>query len=73
MNSEPRAKHEHIKAELRIRGTSLAALGRDLKVTSAAMSMVSIGLNRSIRIETAIAGALETTPERLWPERFSPQ
>lgn len=70
MPTEMRAKHERIKAELRIRGTSLAKLGRDLSVTGAAMSMVCIGHNRSVRIEAAIACALETTPECLWPERY---
>ena len=63
-------KHERLKAELRIRGTSLSRIGRALGVSSAAMSMVSTGKNRSARIETAIAQALNTTPEQLWPERY---
>lgn len=68
--NETRAKHEWLKTELRIRGTSLSGIGRALGVSSAAMSMVSIGKNRSVQIETAIAQALETPPEQLWPERY---
>nr|WP_321507943.1 helix-turn-helix domain-containing protein [uncultured Celeribacter sp.] len=58
--------HERLKAELRIRGTSLAKIGRELGVTPAAMTLVGKGVSRSARIEGAIALALETTPDALW-------
>lgn len=62
--------HEQLKASLRIRGSSLAQLSRELGVTTASMSRVGLGSLRSARIERAIADALETTPEQLWPDRY---
>lgn len=58
--------HERLKAELRIRGTSLSKLSRELGVSAAAMTLVGQGLLRSKRIEQAIAETLATTPEALW-------
>jgi Ner family transcriptional regulator len=66
-------KHEAIKFRLRRVGTSLAEVSRNLKVGQSATSAVSIGDRRSKRIETAIAEALKTTPEALWPERYKIQ
>ena len=63
--------HEKNKAELRIRGTSLAKLARELGVSGTSMSLVSMGKHRSKRIEIAIANALGQSPEKLWPERYS--
>jgi lambda repressor-like predicted transcriptional regulator len=34
------------------------------------MSLVGLGKHRSRRIESAIAQALETSPEQLWPDRY---
>lgn len=69
-SSDERKQHERLKAELRIRGTSLAQLGRDLGVSGTSMSLVGLGKHRSARIEAAIAKALDTTPQALWPGRF---
>lgn len=62
--------HERLKAELRIRGTSLAQISRDLGVTDLALSLVGKGFNRSRRIEKALADAVGTTPEALFPDRY---
>ena len=67
-----RATHERIKCELRLRGTSLARIARELGVTNAAMTLASRGACRSRRIEAAIASALETTPDEIWPQRYEP-
>ncbi len=73
MSTDPRQafeNHERLKAELRIRGTSLAQIGRDLGISGTSMSLGGLGKHRSKRIERAIAEALGTTPEELYPERY---
>ncbi len=67
------ARHERLKFELRLRGQSLASVARQLDVTQSTVSMVSKGKNRSRRIERALANALETTPEQLFPDRYFEQ
>ncbi|WP_298976250.1 helix-turn-helix domain-containing protein [uncultured Roseobacter sp.] len=66
---ETRIAHERLKAELKVRGTSLAQLARDLGVSGTSMSLVSLGKHRSRRIEKAIADVMQMTPEELWPDR----
>ena len=63
-------QHERLKAELRIRGTSLAQIGRALGVSATSVSLVGLGKHRSKRIERAIAEALGTTAEELYPARY---
>jgi Predicted transcriptional regulator len=65
-------QHERIKMRLRLAGTSLADVARELGVTSTTVTSVSQGLRRSRRIETLIAAKLQTTPQRLWPDRYPP-
>ncbi|TRD15528.1 helix-turn-helix domain-containing protein [Palleronia caenipelagi] len=72
-NRRDLAIHKRIQKGLRARGMSMAQLSRDLEVTQGSMSLVSRGLHRSKRIEKAIADALETTPEQLFPDRYSQQ
>jgi len=70
---EPRsalAAHERLKAELRIRGTSLAKIARELGVSGTSMSLVGLGKHRSKRIENAISRSLELPPESIWPYRY---
>jgi len=64
-------KHELIKARLRIAGTSLKKIAVELGVSASSMSNVSQGYRRSRRIEDAIALALGTTPDVLWPSKYS--
>lgn len=62
--------HERLKAELRIRGSSLAQISRDLGVSDSALSLVGKGYHRSRRIEKALADAVGSTPEALFPDRY---
>lgn len=64
-------QHERIKMRLRLAGTSLAEVARELGVTSTTVTSVSQGARRSRRIEALIAAKLQTTPQRLWPDRYS--
>ncbi len=68
---ETRASHERLKAELRIRGTSLAQIARDLGVTKTTVSLVALGKQRSRRVEHALADAMTMTPADLFPERYT--
>lgn len=65
--------HEHIKAELRIKGTSLAQLSRELGLSGASLSSVSLGKHRSKRVEAAIANALGETAPETFPARYKSQ
>jgi lambda repressor-like predicted transcriptional regulator len=65
-----RRQHENIKMRLRLQGSSLAVVARELAVTRTTVTAVSQGRCRSQRIEAAIATKLGVTPEQLWPERY---
>ena len=69
MKSE-RKRHERIKMRLRMAGSSLSKIARELEVQPTTVTVVSQGLRRSKRIEEKIAEALSTRPEKLWPERY---
>lgn len=62
--------HVWLKRELRQRGSSMAQFSRDIGVTQGSVSLVSRGLHRSKRIEAALAVAVGTTPESLFPDRY---
>lgn len=62
--------HERLRAELHIRGTSLARIARELGVSDAALTLVGKGGNLSRRIEKALARAVGITPEALFPDRY---
>lgn len=59
----PAQRREFIKYQLRLRGTTLAKVGRELGVTTATMSQVCIGVRRSDRIINALADRLGMPPE----------
>lgn len=63
-------QHERVKMRLRLAGTSLAEVARELGVAATTVTSVSQGFRRSRRIETLIAQKLQTTPSRLWPDRY---
>ncbi|MFA3920457.1 helix-turn-helix domain-containing protein [Ruegeria hyattellae] len=63
-------KHERIKFELRLAGTSLAEISRELGISQASVSTVSMGKRRSRKIQRAIANRLGRDPEQLWPKRY---
>lgn len=62
-------KRELIKAQLRTRGISLSQVGRELGLKPSTISSVLAGA-RSLKVEQAIATALNTRPELIWPERY---
>lgn len=62
-------KREMIKAMLRSRGSSLSKVARELDLKPSTISSVLAG-SRSLRVERAIAEVLQTTPEKIWPERY---
>ena len=67
----PLRQHERIKCWLRLKGSSLAQIARDLNVTPTTVTIVSQGLRRSRRIESAIALRLGVTADRLWPDKYA--
>ena len=68
MHGDARERHEQIKEGLYAKGSSLKDIARDLGVSSAAISLVSMGRSRSQRIERALAQKLGMPPECLFPE-----
>lgn len=64
-NDSDTQRREFIKYQLRLRGTSLAQVGRELGVTTATMSQVCLGVRTSQRILVDIARRLDTSPEAL--------
>lgn len=60
---------EWIKFQLRIRGSSLSALARDLGVSRHAPRLALV--KPYPRMEKAIAEKLELRPQELWPERYN--
>lgn len=63
-------RHEIIKMRLRLAGSSLAQIARELGVAPTTVTTVSQGYRRSRRIERAIAHALCVQPESLWSDRY---
>lgn len=68
----PRDEHpEILKARLRMAGSSIAAIARELGVSVTAVSRTIRHRNcRSQRIERAVATALGVTPSQVWPSRY---
>lgn len=63
--------HERIKAEVRIRGSSLTQIARSLCITPSAVSATIRYRNRrSRRVEEAVAEVLGRTPAEIWPDRY---
>lgn len=63
--------HELVKFQLRAKGSSLAAVAKGVGVLQSSVTVVSQGYRRSRRIEAAIARELGTTPQELYPKRYS--
>lgn len=66
-----REQHEWVKMHLRLAGSSLAEIARELGVAPTTVTSVSQGARRSRRIEATIARRLSMQPAQLWPERYS--
>jgi Ner family transcriptional regulator len=68
---DDRARREWIKYQLRVRGSSLSALARELGVSRHA---TRLALDKPYpRMERAIAAKLGLQPKQLWPERYDEQ
>jgi|GEM_PF-2156305 len=61
----PAQRREYIKYQLRLRGTCLAEISRELGVSTATMSQVCLGVRSSERIMSALAARLGVSPEAL--------
>ncbi len=66
--SPSRRQHEWIKMQLRLSGSSLAEVARELGVAKTTVTAVCQGHRRSRRIKAAIAAKLDLPAEALWPE-----
>jgi lambda repressor-like predicted transcriptional regulator len=64
---------EQIKTELRLVGSSLADIARDLGVSKQCVSAVVSGSKRSHRIEKHIATRLGLPLQEVWPDKEPPQ
>lgn len=62
------AAHERRKMELRLNGTSLAALSRDLGVSKTTLSWVSLRKLSVPRVEQAIAEAIGRPVDEVFPD-----
>lgn len=60
---------DRIRGELLVRGSSLAAIARELGLGYRTVHNCVSGM-RSRRIEAKIAQVLEVSPEVIWPERY---
>ena len=66
-----REQHEFIKMRLRLAGSSLACIARELGIQPTTVTATSQGKRRSRRIEQAIARKLGCTPHSLLPGRHA--
>lgn len=62
--------HLAIKRRLSQLGKTFVEIAEQEGVSKVSVSIVSRGYRRSRRIEAAIARAINSTPEDLWPERY---
>lgn len=63
--------HELLKYRLRSAGSSMAQIARSLGISQSSVTVVSQGYRRSHRIQEEIARQLNTTPQDLFPDRYS--
>lgn len=63
-------QHEYRKARLRVAGSSLSAIARELGLSHTSVTIVSQGYRRSARIEAAIAEALGEKLTTTFPDRY---
>ncbi|MDO5758611.1 MAG: helix-turn-helix domain-containing protein [Rhodobacterales bacterium] len=63
--------HLRLRSKLREAGVTFAQIARELGVSPATVTIVSQGHRRSHNIQTAIAGHLGTTPQNVFPDRYS--
>lgn len=64
------ARHNNIKKELKLLGSSFTAIAAEIGVASSTVTIVSQGYRVSHNVQCCIARKLGTTPEALFPERY---
>lgn len=67
--ANPSLRREWIKFQLRLRGTTLSAMARELGVSRQAIGQTLV--SSYPRIERAIAARLNMEPRDIWPERYA--
>ncbi len=68
--TDPELRWEWIKFQLRVRGSSLALVARELGVGRNAV--INVKRVRYPRVERAIARKLDMAPRDIWPDRWHP-
>ena len=63
---------EQIKAEIRMRGTTPAAMADELCLSRMTVSNVIHGRSTSRRVADAIASLIEQPINRVWPGQYEP-
>lgn len=66
--SDNRERWEWVKYQLRLRGSSLSQIARDLSVDRSAPAR-TVSRNYP-KMQNAIASALGMNPQQIWPERY---
>ncbi|WP_339108764.1 helix-turn-helix domain-containing protein [Thioclava sp. GXIMD4216] len=67
------ARHERIKCDLRLAGTTLAEVAKKLGISQGSLTNISQGHRTSHRAQEALAAALGMTAEKLFPDRYEPK
>lgn len=70
MNST-KQRHLTIRHKLALEGSSFSEISRSLGVSHTTVLAISNGRSRSLRVASAIASKLGTTPHALWPEIYA--
>jgi len=68
--TDPEQRWEWVKYQLRMRGSSLSLVAQDLGISR--QSVINAKRVRYPRVERAIAGKLDLTPQDIWPDRWHP-
>lgn len=71
MQQAQRDQHEWIKSRLRLAGSSLAKVAKELGLSPTTVTIVSQGMRRSRRVESAISAKLGIPAATLWPEKYN--
>jgi lambda repressor-like predicted transcriptional regulator len=65
-----RANHERIKYKLRMQGYSLTDVSRILEVSKPTLTLISLGQQRSRRVESGLASILGEKLSEAFPDRY---
>lgn len=64
-------RYRTIRKRLKALGISINQAAASLPVSPATVTLVGQGFRRSRRVQAHLADLLDTTPEELFPERYS--